>query len=126
MINPLKKSSTVKVMFGLGYDFKMLSDGKSLVFLDSDKDVTIVANQFFLKSLSVNISSPSVIDVTSLNSGGFKQYLAGQMLEQTLTFDIIINGQVEYKKGGIIRSIFDLYSIQELLSQVENKVNKRF
>lgn len=113
-------------MFGLGYDFKMLSDGKSLVFLDSDKDVTIVANQFFLKSLSVNISSPSVIDVTSLNSGGFKQYLAGQMLEQTLTFDIIINGQVEYKKGGIIRSIFDLYSIQELLSQVENKVNKRF
>ena len=102
----------------------MLSDGKSLIFLDPDKDATIVASEFFVRSLSVNMSR-SMIDVTSLKDpAGYHNFLAG-MMEQTLTFDLAINGPIEYKQGGIIRSIFDLYSIRDLLAQVEHKVNKR-
>ena len=108
-----------------GYDFKMLSDGKSLIFLDPSKDATIVASEFFVRSLSVNMAR-STIDVTGLDSvGGYRNFIS-TLMEQTLTFDLAINGPIEYKQGGIIRSIFDLYSIRDLLAQVENKVNKRF
>lgn len=106
----------------LGYDFKMLSDGKSLVFLDPNRDSTIVANKFFVKSISAN-TDYNLIDVSSINSED-RVYRCG-MMNTILSFELTVDGPIEYKEGGIIRSIFDLYSIRDLLSQVEKKVTVR-
>lgn len=119
--NPPKKSFTGDIMF-LGYDFKMLSDGKSLVFLDPNRDSTIVANKFFVKSISAN-TDYNLIDVSSINSED-RVYRCG-MMNTILSFELTVDGPIEYKEGGIIRSIFDLYSIRDLLSQVEKKVTVR-
>jgi len=103
-------------------NFQMLSDGRSLVFLEPTKDITIITSEFFISSLILR-SDPQVIEVSSLGQR-CSEAIYG-FTETRLTLELILNGPVQYKEGGIIRSIFDLYSVRDLLTQVEKKVNRR-
>ena len=102
---------------------QMLSDGESLVLLEPQSDITLIANSFFVDTMSVDVQA-DIVNVSTISSSYRQQYMPG-LMSTRINLGITVSGHIEHKEGGIIRNIFDLYSVRDLLRQVENKVGGR-